>query len=168
MTGKLLPFDAIRSNSGVTMAAQHESPRRLQSRVQIDGGQNRFQRVHQKRGLVAAAAFFLAPSQVQIVSQLQFLGHADQVLFAHQVGSQLGEFSFAKAGKAIEQFFGGDKSEDGIAHKLQLFVVADARASGGLQRFQFAGLGAVGQGLLQQFGTRELVSQGGLQERNVT
>ena len=36
--------------------------------------------------------------------------------------------------------------------------------AGGLQRLKFSGLRAVGQGLFQQFGARELVSQGGLQE----
>ncbi len=48
-----------------------------------------------------------------------------------------------------------------------MFVISDARSPGCLQGFEFARLGAMGQGLLQQFQVLEGVSEAGLQERNV-
>ena len=79
------------------------------------------------------------------------------MLFADQVGPELGEFSLSKTGKAVEQFFRGDKSQDGVSQKLQLLVVSHPRPAGRLQRFQFACLGTVGQGLLQQLRPLEMV-----------
>ena len=155
-------MDAIRSSSGIDDGLQHQAARRIQSAIEVDGRQDSLQGIHQQGGLVAAATLFFASPQVQVVSQLQFLGHSDQMLFADQVGPELGEFSLAKAGKAVEQFFGGDKSQDGVSQKLQLFVVSHPRPAGRLQRFQFARLGTVGQGLLQQFRPLEMVSQGRL------
>ena len=57
-----------------------------------------------------------------------------------------------KLGKRLNSSSGGYKSKDGISQELHLLVVAHARAAGRLQGFQLACLGAVGQGLLQQFG----------------
>ncbi len=89
------------------------------------------------------------------------------MFFADQVRSEFGKFALAKAGKAFEQFFGGDEAQDGIAHELQLFVISDSSARGTLQRLKFAGLRAMSQCLFQQFGALELVSQGCLQGRAV-
>ena len=87
MTGRLLPFDAdpfqLRGDDGL----QHKAARRFEAAIEVDGGQNRLQGVHQEGRLVAASALFLASPQVQVVPQLQFLRHPDQMLFADQMGS---------------------------------------------------------------------------------
>src|SRR6476660_3220477 len=84
------------------------------------------------------------------------------------MGPELGEFSLPKTGKPVEQFFRSDKSQDGVSQKLQLLVVSHPRRASRLQRFQFARLGTVGQGLLQQLRPLELVRESGLQERDGT
>ena len=99
------------------------------------------------------------------MSQLQFLGYPDQMLFAHQVRPQFGEFTFAKTGKAMEKFFRRHKSQDRISQEFELFVISYTRAAGG---FQFPRLGAVGQGLFQQLHALEVISQRDLQDRNVS
>ena len=150
------------------MDSQHQAACGVQSAIKVDGRQDSLQRIHQQGSLVAAAALLLASPQVQVVPQLQLLGHSNQMLFAYQVGPELGEFSLAKAGKAVEELLRGYKSQDGVSQKFQLLVVAHARTAGRLQGLQFARLGTVGQGLLQQFHPLEVVPQSGLQERNVT
>ena len=98
----------------------------------------------------------------------QLLGHSDQVFFADQVRPELGEFSLSKTGKPVEQFLRSDKSQDGVSQELQLLVVSHPRRPSRLQRFQFARLGTVGQGLFQQLRPLEMVRESSLQERNVT
>ncbi len=162
-----MPLDAIRSSSGLDDAPHHQLACRLQSTIEVNRRQNCLQGVHQQGCLVAAAAFLFASSQVQVVAQLQFLGHSNQMPFADQVGTEFGEFALSKRGQAVVELFGGDESEDRVPEELQLFVVSHARAAGCLQGFEFACLGAMGQGLLQQLRPLELVPEAGLQERNV-
>ena len=150
------------------MVSQHQAARGVQSAIEVNSRQDSLQCVHQQSSLVAAAAFLLASPQVQVVPQLQLLGHSDQMLFAYQVGPELGEFSLAKAGEPVEEFFCGYKSQDGIPQEFQLLVVAYARTAGRLQRLHFASLGTVGQGLFQQLYPLETVTQCRLQQRNVT
>jgi hypothetical protein len=51
---------------------------------------------------------------------------------------------------------------------LNWIAIVVSRRASRLQGFQLARLGAVGQGLLQQFRPLEMVRESGLQERNVT
>ena len=150
------------------MRLQHEAAGGIQAAIKVDGCQDCLQRIHQQRGLVAAPTLFFTPPQVEVMSQLQLLGHSDQVLFADQMRPELGEFAFPKTGKPVEQFLRSYKSQDGVSQKLQLLVVSHSRRASRLQRFQFACLGTVGQGLLQQLRPLEMVRESGLQERNVT
>src|SRR5579862_6762066 len=90
------------------------------------------------------------------------------MLFAYQVGAEFGKLSFAKAGKAVAKLFGSDEPKDGIPQKLHLLVVTHTGTACRLQGLQFARLGAVGQGLRQQLRPLEAMSQGRLQQRNVT
>ena len=161
-------MDAIRSQFRNHDGLQHKAAGGIEAAIKIDGRQDSLQRVHQQSGLVAASTLFFTPPQVEVMSQLQLLGHSDQVLFADQMRPELGEFSLSKTGKPVEQFLRSDKSQDGVSQKLQLLVVSHPRRASRLQRFQFARLGTVGQGLLQQLRPLEMVRESGLQERNVT
>src|ERR1700687_694077 len=90
------------------------------------------------------------------------------MLFAYQVGPELGEFSLTKAGEPVAEFLCGYKTKDSIAQKFHLLIVAHARTASRLQRLKLARLGTVGQGLLQQLYPLEAVAQSCLQQRNVT
>src|ERR1700730_4192535 len=89
------------------------------------------------------------------------------MLFAYQVGPELGEFSLTKAGEPVAQLLGSNKSQDGVAQELHLLIVAHSGAAGCLQCFQLPRLRTMGQGLLQQLWPLEAVAQSCLQLRDV-
>src|SRR5712691_8651707 len=101
------------------------------------------------------------------MTEFQLLCHPDKMLFAYQVSPQFGKLSFPKMGEAMEQLLGGNESQNRISQKLELLVVTHAAAFECLQRFQFPGLGSMGQCLLEQCRPREAVPQNCFQYRDV-
>src|SRR4029077_4928587 len=142
---------------------------RLQSPIEVNRGENRFQRIHQERGLSATAAFLFAPAQSQVVTQFELLRYLDQVPFADQMGAQLREFTFAKLWKPLEQLLAGDERQHRVAQKFHLLVVADlifAVRSRQLLRFLFTRLRAMRDRLLHDGAPPEVVAQRRFQRRD--
>jgi len=53
---------------------QNNRARRLEPGIEVNGPDDRFQRVYQQSGLAAASAFFFPPPQAKIFTQLKPLG----------------------------------------------------------------------------------------------
>ena len=100
--------------------------RRLQAAIQVDGRDDRFQRVHQQRLLAAAAAHLLAAAQFQVAAQFQAPRHAMQMRGAHQARLQHRKLAFLGQRKAAEQYVAHHQPQDGIAQEFQLLVVDQA------------------------------------------
>src|SRR5581483_8192858 len=67
-----------------------------------------------------------------------------------------------------EQCFCRNKRQDGVAEKLQLFIIADPHSFERLLCFLLPSLRAVRQGLLQQLGTAERMPQQRFEGGNIT
>src|SRR5207302_37424 len=106
--------------------------------------------------LAAPAAFFFAPSQGQVLSQIQFASYPHQVPPAYQVGAQLGEVSFFELRVTPVKLLAGHKAENGVTQELQLLVIYDFTAPGS---FLLACSGAVGQRPEQRFRALKMVAQ---------
>src|SRR5579863_2566596 len=93
------------------------------------------------------------------------------MFFTNQMRSQFGQLAFTKMGKAMKQFFGRNQPQNGVPQKFKLLVVSHSlrhlRWCLSVQRFEFASLRAMSKSLLQQLGSRELITQSLLQFRNV-
>src|SRR5262249_26123058 len=94
------------------------------STIEIESCQDRFERVHQQRCLVASAALFLTASQSQILADLKPLRDTVQVPLSNEMRAQLRQLSFVKSGKAVKQSLATHEPQHGIAQKLEHFVVA--------------------------------------------
>src|SRR6202021_3121953 len=75
---------------------------RLHSSVEVNGCQDGFQSVPQKRRLASATALLFTSPQAEIVSELQLLRHLDQVPLTHEMSAQLREFPLPKLRKPLE------------------------------------------------------------------
>src|SRR5581483_2879476 len=69
---------------------ENELTRCVHTAIEIKGGQNGFQGVHEQGGFVAAPAFFFSPAEAKKASEIELLRHLDEVALADQVGAQLG------------------------------------------------------------------------------
>ena len=148
-------------------AFENKSPGGLQPAIEINGRQNRFQRIDQQRRFSAPAAFFFAAAQAQIVTQLQRLRHADQMTLADQVGAQFRKLTFAKMRESPEKFFTGYQRQDRVPEKLQLLVVLRLRTVfRQLQSLKLARLRTVSQRLTDQLGMLKVISQLSFQRGN--
>src|SRR5208282_6294890 len=141
--------------------ADDKVSRHRPSAIEIKRRQNRFQRVHQQAGLVAAAAFFFAAAQAHVMTNLQLLRHPQQMPLPDQMRPQLRKMPFLEFGEAMEQRLASDEAEHGIPKELEDLVVATARAAARrpasrAQRFYLARLRTVGKRLIEQFPALEL------------
>ena len=126
-----------------------------ESAVQEHCRQHCFHGIGQDGGTTAAAAGILALAQLQVASQIPLLGHQHQTALADQVGTDAGQVAFGQVGEGAVEVVGHDHAQHGVAQKFQAFVAADAA------QVVLVGVGAVGQGMIQQLGILELVSQFG-------
>ena len=81
----------------------------------------------------------------------------------YEMCAQLGKVPFVESGEAMKERFAGHQPEDGVAQKFEQFVIAAARRGqcriGCARSLRLARLRAVGESLLKQFLTLEVVSQ---------
>ena len=80
-----------------------------------------------------------------------------QTVLAHQGSPGAGELPLRHVRVGAEQVFRHDQPQHGVAQELQPLIAGDAL------RPVLVGVGAVGQGVLQQFRIMEAVSQPRLQ-----
>src|SRR6266849_1054970 len=156
------------SQFGLYDRPQNKVARRRPSAIEIQCSQDRFQRVHQQSGFIAAAALLFAAAQAQIVADLELLGHAQQVPLPNQMRAQFRKMSFVKSREATEQRLGSNQAQDGISQELELFVITPTDGCiGRSQRLHLARLRTVSKRLHQEFLALEVVSQTLFQRHDV-
>jgi hypothetical protein len=70
--------------------------------IEIEGGEDGFQRVSEKRGLRATSALFFTSAETKIFADVEPLRDTNKMLGADEVGLQLGKLSLMMAGEAAE------------------------------------------------------------------
>ena len=106
---------------------------------------------------LAAAAVLLAVAEQQEASQTDGRSRAGQILFADQIRTDAGQLALGLVREAAVQIVRHDEAQDGIAQKLQTFVVVQAALP------VFIGIGAVRQRVFENALVPERVAQPGFQ-----
>ena len=117
---------------------------RLHAAVKIDRRKDGFHGVCQNGRTPAAAAGLLALAKLQIIAQMQALGHLVQALLAHQRCSDAGQIALRQVGILGKQIVRRHQAQHGVAQKLQPFIAADTAEA------MLVGIGAVIQRGAQQ------------------
>ena len=99
----------------------------------------------------------LAVAEQQEAAQTDGRSRAGQILFADQIRTDAGQLALGLVREAAVQIVRHDKAQDGIAQKLQTFVVVQAALP------VFIGIGAVHERIFQQPPVAERIAQAGLQ-----
>ena len=100
-----------------------EDARRLQTTIQIDRPNDRFETVCQQRGLLASAAPLLALAQEEACAQIQLERYLPQMLPADQPGPQPGQLPFLQLRIAAVERIGRNQANDRIAEEFKLFII---------------------------------------------
>ncbi len=107
---------------------------RFDPAIQIDSGDESFERIRQDGFPLAAAIAFLASSEQQVFSQAEIEGAEVQMGRADQVRLPLGQLALLGGRMLPDESFAHNKPENGVTQKLELFVVATLFAGSGLIR----------------------------------
>ena len=130
----------------------NEAPRRLDSSVQIDRGDHRFEQIRQQRLFPPPARLFLPHSQVNHLSHAVRLRFFRQTVGTHQIGLDLRERPFVELGKTLKKHVADDEAENGIAEELERLVIADILLPG------LVGVRLVGEAAREEIAAAEGVS----------
>src|SRR5581483_1343937 len=144
-----------------------EAPGLLQSGIEIQRRQNRFERVHEQSCLSAPSALFFAAAKNQVLAEIERSRHLRQVLFAYQVCAEFRQLPLGEVRETAEQFFAGDEPQNGITQEFELFIVINSGAASLLFEFGLAGVRAVGESPSKQFRPVEAVTQRFFQTRKI-
>ena len=139
---------------GVQNIALDDLPGRADAPVQIDRRQDGFHRVGLDGRAAASAAGALPPAQLQIFAQVPGPGHLHQALLAHQGRPGPGQVPLRQVGVGPVEIVRRDHPQHRVPQKLQTLVALAALAA------VFVGVGAVGQGVVQQRRVPKGIAQG--------
>ena len=131
---------------------QHYPAGLLKAAVEINSTDNGFERIHQQSLFCPAAGFFFASSELQVLAQVDSFCVFHEIRRADKESFQLRQLPFRQTGMRPEKKIADEKSQDCVAQKFQLLVVA-------LPGILLIRMGAVRQCLLQQIGVVELIRQ---------
>ncbi len=96
----------------------------LVAAIEINRRQHRFEGVGENGGLFATAGLGLPPAQFDKTPQFDRAGHFRQPHLADQLGAGARKVAFVHPGVLLHQHMAHHQVQDGIAQKLQGFVVA--------------------------------------------
>ncbi len=122
----------------------------VEAAVEIEGGDDGFKGVGEKRGLSAAAALFFAAAEAEERAEVDAGGDLAEVAAADERGAEASQFALAGSREAAEEGFGNDEAKDGVADELELFVVGGG--VGERLGIGLVGERAVGEGPGEQLG----------------
>jgi hypothetical protein len=100
-----------------------EAARGGESAVEVEGGDDGFEGVGEDSGLAAASAVLFATAEEDVIAEADAKGDVAEVTAADDGGAEAGELALSGVGEALEQGFGGEEAEDGVADEFKLFVV---------------------------------------------
>src|SRR5687767_3195258 len=134
--------------------------RRIDSAVEIDRGDHRFEEIREQRVLPASARLLFADAEEDDLPHPVMRGLLRQARRADQIRLHLREGSFVERRKMAEEQIADDEAEHRIAEEFEGFVVAD------LEILRLVRVGLVGQRAPQQIAARECVPDALLELRD--
>jgi len=127
--------------------------------VEVEGGDDGFECVGEDGGLATAFAVLFAAAEQDVVAEADAESDVAEVTTADDGGAEAGEFALAGVGKALEEGFGGEEAEDGVADELELLVIGARVGGGGGERLVvLGGIGLVGERTMGEGPDEELGS----------
>jgi hypothetical protein len=135
--------------------------------VEVEGGDDGFEGVGEDGGFAAASAVLLTTAEADVVAEADAEGDVAEVTAADDGSAEAGEFTLTRVREALEEGFGGEEAEDGVADKLELLVVGAGVSEGtGELLVVFGGIGLVREGAVgerpdEEFGPFEAMMKEG-------
>ena len=117
---------------------QHRGPAGVETGVEIDRRDHRFQGVSQDRVAAMTAGFHFARTQQDPLAQFKLTRQRGEGGFAHQLGAGAGEVAFGGLGPAQIERLGDERPDQGVAEEFQTLVVRGGGAAMGQRPFQQA------------------------------
>ena len=128
-----------------------------ESAVEVEGGDDGFERVGEDGGFAASSAVLFATAEEDVVAEADAEGDVAEVTAADDGGAEAGELALAGVGEALEEGFGGEEAEDGVADEFELLVVGAGVGGGAGEGLVVAGgIGLVGEGTVGEGPDEEL------------
>ncbi len=121
-----------RGQSGLDDFFFNEAASGGEAAVEIEGGDDGFERIGEERGLAAASAGFFTAAETDVVAEADSGGDVAEVAGGDYGGAEAGELAFAEVREALEEGFGGEEAEDGVADEFELLVVGGGVVEGGV------------------------------------
>src|SRR5580765_7338668 len=103
--------------------------------VEMNGGDERLERVGQDRIATEASALQLSRTKVQRVAQVEFARDRRESRLAHEACAQARQLAFVGLRKFLEQKLGDDHIDQRVAEEFESFVVARPGAAVGQRAF---------------------------------
>src|SRR5450755_2518784 len=101
-----------------------EAPHRLDSAIEVDRGQHRFEEIREERVLLPSARLFFANTEIQHLAHTVIASLRGQARSADEVRLHLRQGPFVQFGETAEEKIADDETEDSVAEKLEGLVVA--------------------------------------------
>src|SRR5580692_11325333 len=144
-----------------------ETANGIEAAIKVDRGDDRFEGVGEKGGLVAATGFFFTPAEAEMFAESEATSGDFEGVGVDDAGTAFGKLTFAPVGEIGEEIFAGEEFENGVAEKFETFIVlyggageGNFFATGGAE---FGNGGAVRQGTIQQSRLQELIAERNLE-----
>ena len=129
-----------------------EAPGRIQTAIQIEGGDHGLAAVGQQARIAGATGFLFAPRNLDKGTQINLLRHVREGIAADQKRKPAGKGSFIFAGIGLVEKLRNDEPEHAVAEKLQALIrraTAAGMAGDTGVRQRLLKQGRVGEGMLQ-------------------
>jgi hypothetical protein len=144
-----------------------ETANGIEAAIKVDRGDDRFEGVGEKGGLVAATGFFFTPAEAEMFAESEATSGDFEGVGVDDAGTAFGKLAFAPLGEIGEEIFAGQEFENGVAEKFETFIVlyggageGNFFATGGAE---FGNGGTVRQGAIQQSRLQELIAERNLE-----
>jgi hypothetical protein len=124
----------------------------LEAAGQVDGAEDRFDRVGEDRCLVAATGGLLTAAELDVLTERDLAADAGQRTCIDDGRAQLGQAALGQLGMAAVERLGDDDTEHGVAEELEALVGGEPAV---LVRER-----AVRQRSLQQLGVQDRIPEG--------
>lgn len=141
-------------------ASQHEFAGSLETGVDEDRAEERFEGVGECGGPLASAVEGFAAAEEEVAAQVEAAALFGEEAAVDQSGAGLGEIALTEIGEAVVELAGEDQLENRVAEEFEPLVVLNAVTL-------FVSHRGVGEGELEEFGVPEPDAEPGLQGRPI-